>query len=303
MGQLRDSQNGEMGGKTDSMCQIIAQVICDPQNGEKAIIGRLGLFIKRASQVEGAKDLATKPLQMVLGKNYEQLTEFACQWIAHKNTKVRQNALRLIVEVCRINCMDPRGAPFKQRVVNFILALRPSQRDPLVLKINEVCLKDTVKNTSPSRAGNLEQYINVDELELTMAVGAKGRAASMDHAGAKRRLQSGRPGSKAGRKDRGDSGVNTGSSAMLPSIGGPGGGAPRGQAYPQPVIVLPHSEPLTEEQQQSYFRLVEFFGIQIITAFMAKNWATRLAAIEKVGEQLHNLDPSRRDAMSAEINR
>jgi hypothetical protein len=48
--------------------------------------------------------------------------------------------------------------------------------------------------------------------------------------------------------------------------------------------VLPHSEPLTEEQQQSYFGLVEFFGIQIITAFMAKNWATRLAAIEKVGE-------------------
>ena len=36
---------------------------------------------------------------------------------------------------------------------------------------------------------------------------------------------------------------------------------------------------------------------------MAKNWATRLAAIEKVGEQLRNLDPSRRDAMSAEINR
>ena len=60
------------------MCQIIAQVICDPQNGEKAIIGWLGLFIKRASSVDGAKDLATKPLQMVLGKNYEQLTEFAC---------------------------------------------------------------------------------------------------------------------------------------------------------------------------------------------------------------------------------
>jgi hypothetical protein len=36
---------------------------------------------------------------------------------------------------------------------------------------------------------------------------------------------------------------------------------------------------------------------------MAKSWATRLAAIEKVEEQLHNLDPNRRDAMSAEINR
>ena len=82
-----------------------------------------------------------------------------------------------------------------------------------------------------------------------MGVGGKGRAASMDHAGAKRRLQSGRPGSKAGRKPS-DGGVNIGSNAMLPQIGGGGGGAggiPKGTAYPKPVIVLPHSEPLTEE--------------------------------------------------------
>jgi hypothetical protein len=71
---------------------------------------------------------------------------------------------------------------------------------------------------------------------------------------------------------------------MLPSIGGAGGGIPKSSAYPQPVIVLPHSEPLNEEQQRSYTQLIEFFGIQIITAFMAKNWATRLAAIEKVEE-------------------
>ena len=60
-----------MANKTDSICQIIAAVICDPQNGEKAIIGRLGLFVKRAAQIEGATDLVSKPLQMVLGKNYE----------------------------------------------------------------------------------------------------------------------------------------------------------------------------------------------------------------------------------------
>jgi hypothetical protein len=116
------------------------------------------------------------------------------------------------------------------------------------LKINEICLKDIVKNTSPGRASTMEAYINVDELEMGVAVG-KGRAASMDHAGAKRRLQSstGRPGSKAGRKPS-DGGVNTGSSAMLPSIGGGGGGIPKSSAYPQPVIVLPHSEPLNEEQ-------------------------------------------------------
>ena len=90
LNQLRDSQEvSEMQNKTDSIVQIIASVICDPQHGEKAIIGRLGLFIKRASLIEGAKDLVSQPLQMLLGKNYEQLTEFACQWISHKNTKVR----------------------------------------------------------------------------------------------------------------------------------------------------------------------------------------------------------------------
>lgn len=83
--------------------------------------------------------------------------------------------------------MDPRGKPFKQRIVNFVMGLKQSQRDPLILKINEICLKDIVKNTSPGRAGNMEAYINVDELEMGVAVG-KGRAASMDHAGAKRRL-------------------------------------------------------------------------------------------------------------------
>lgn len=44
-------------------------------------------------------------------------------------------------------------------------------------------------------------------------------------------------------------------------------------------------------------------GLQIMTCFLSKNWATRFAAIQKVEEQLHNLDPSRRDHMSAEINR
>jgi len=50
---------------------------------------------------------------MLLGKNYEQLTEFACQWVAHKNTKVILNAEKATTEICRINCLDPRGTPFK----------------------------------------------------------------------------------------------------------------------------------------------------------------------------------------------
>ncbi len=52
---------------------------------------------------------------------------------------MRQNALKLIIEVCRLNSIDPRGIPFKQRIINFILGLRPSLRDPLVKKINEIC--------------------------------------------------------------------------------------------------------------------------------------------------------------------
>lgn len=84
--------------------------------------------------------------------------------------------------------MDPRGSPFKQRIVNFILGLRANQRDPLIGKINEVCLKTIVANTSPGRAGSLGAYIDVDKLDLNIS--SKTRAASMDHMGAKRRLMS-----------------------------------------------------------------------------------------------------------------
>lgn len=65
-----------------------------------------------------------------------------------------------------MNSIDPRGLPFKQRIINMILGLRSSIRDPLVKKINEVCLSTT------------EQYINETELELTLAT--KTRAESYD---------------------------------------------------------------------------------------------------------------------------
>jgi hypothetical protein len=58
--------------------------------------------------------------------------------------------------------MDPRGLPFKQRILSFILALRPSQRDPLVTKINEVCLKNRAKSYGEPE----EQYINLAELDI-----------------------------------------------------------------------------------------------------------------------------------------
>ena len=50
---------------------MIANVLCSPE--EKAIVGRLGLFIKKAAMVETSEDLSQKSLQKVLGKDYEQL--------------------------------------------------------------------------------------------------------------------------------------------------------------------------------------------------------------------------------------
>ena len=83
--------------------------------------------------------------------------------------------------------MDPRGNPFKSRIVSFILGLRPGQWDPLIEKINEVCRKHFVANTSPGRAGDLRPFINLEELDLPVS---KNRAASMDHVAARKRLQS-----------------------------------------------------------------------------------------------------------------
>ena len=40
-----------------------------------------------------------------------------------------------------------------------------------------------------------------------------------------------------------------------------------------------------------------------MTCFYSGTWSTRAAAIQKIEEQLHNLDPKRRDAMYGEINR
>ena len=48
---------------------------------------------------------------------------------------------------------------------------------------------------------------------------------------------------------------------------------------------------------------MELLSLELITCFYSQTWSSRLAALEKLEEQLHNLDPSRRDAMSAEINR
>lgn len=53
---------------------MIANVLTSAELGEKAVIGRLGLFIKKALLIESPQDLSKRPLQLILGKDYEQLT-------------------------------------------------------------------------------------------------------------------------------------------------------------------------------------------------------------------------------------
>ena len=137
----------------DSISLMIANVLCDSTLAEKAIVGRISLFIKKSMMIESGEELNKRAFKMILGKDYEELTEFACQWCMHKNTKVRQCALKFIVEICRLNYIDPRGQPFKQRIINFILGLRPSLRDPLVNKINEVCAQEQSGNIEAQEEG------------------------------------------------------------------------------------------------------------------------------------------------------
>ena len=47
--------------KQESISTLIADTLVDQSLQEKAIIGRLGLFIKRASSIESGEDLNTKP--------------------------------------------------------------------------------------------------------------------------------------------------------------------------------------------------------------------------------------------------
>lgn len=50
---------------------MVADVLCDPSLQDKAIAGRLGLFIKKAMMVESGQDLSKKSHKAHLGKDYE----------------------------------------------------------------------------------------------------------------------------------------------------------------------------------------------------------------------------------------
>jgi len=123
-----------------------------------------------------------------------------------------------------------------------------------------------VANSSPGRAADLGSFIDVSELELKVATGA--RAASMDHMGAKRRVQAASQATNA---------PATPASA-LPSIGGKSS-APTAnivrEGVAQPTIVLPHSEPLSDDQKKEHRALMDLFGLQLVTCFFSKTWSTR----------------------------
>ena len=256
-----------------SVSAKIASILMDSKQGEKSIVGRIGCFSKRLQDLttmneENSTETLKKPHQVLLGANYTTITEFAVQWCLHKNTKVRQVALRLIVDLCRYNMKDPNGSSFKTKIVNYILGLKPSLRSPLIKKINAVC-----KST----------YINAEELGVDIAMRSNAKKMSRSKS-----------------KDRaGDLSSFKRSTSMprsnLPEISNVGEN--------NPIIVLPYYEPMKDDVQFKYRNLINIFNEDIIGCFVSQSWSNRQAALDKVLEQLQNLDENTKDAMKCEINK
>lgn len=87
-----------------SVSSKIALILMDSKLGEKSVIGRMNVFSKRLQDLavannDNTNEILSKPHQVLLGANYTIITEFATQWCLHKDTKVRQIALRLIVDI------------------------------------------------------------------------------------------------------------------------------------------------------------------------------------------------------------
>ena len=50
---------------------MIANVLCDAQLQEKAIVGRLSLFIKKSMMIESGEELSIRAFKMIIGIDYE----------------------------------------------------------------------------------------------------------------------------------------------------------------------------------------------------------------------------------------
>jgi hypothetical protein len=127
--------------------------------GEKSITGRLSIISSRLNNLIDEKkdnpDQVSKPHQVLIGANYQAVSQFACIWAVHKNSKVRQAALQVIVDLCKYNILDPNGQSFRSQIISFVLQLKQSIRDPLIKKINIV-----TKTT----------FIDAEELGLNLAI-------------------------------------------------------------------------------------------------------------------------------------
>jgi hypothetical protein len=158
---------------------------------------------------------------------------------------------------------DPNGSSFKQKIVNYILGLKPSMRNPLIKKINSVC-----KST----------YINAEELGVDIAMRSN-----------KRNL------SRSKSKDRSGELSSFKRSTSVPRSNLPeiiAAGSDR-----NPIIVLPYYEPIKDDVQFKFRNLINIFNEDIIGCFVSQTWSNRQAALDKVIEQLPNLDENTKDPM------
>lgn len=158
---------------------------------------------------------------------------------------------------------DRNGSSFKQKIVNYILGLKPSMRNPLIKKINSVC-----KST----------YINAEELGVDIAMRSN-----------KRNL------SRSKSKDRSGDLSSFKRSTSVPRSNLPeiiAAGSDR-----NPIIVLPYYEPIKDDVQFKFRNLINIFNEDIIGCFVSQTWSNRQAALDKVIEQLPNLDENTKDPM------
>jgi hypothetical protein len=158
---------------------------------------------------------------------------------------------------------DPNGSSFKQKIVNYILGLKPSMRNPLIKKINSVCKS---------------KYINAEELGVDIAMRSNNHKLSHSKS-----------------KDRSGELSSFKRTTSVPRSNLPeiiAAGSDR-----SPIIVLPYYEPMKDDIQFKFRNLINIFNEDIIGCFVSQTWSNRQAALDKVVEQLPNLDEHTKDPL------
>jgi len=147
------------------------------------------------------------------------------------------------------------------------LGLKPSLRNPLIKKVNQVC-----KAT----------YINSEQLGIDLAMRSNKRNSSKS-------------------KDTAGGLSSTKRTISLPRSNLPEINANLNEN--NPIVVLPYYEPVKDDVTFKYRNLINIFNEDIIGCFVSQTWSNRQAALDKILEQLPNLDENTRDAMKSEINK